>query len=83
MLPRDSAPKRVVKHAGGRPLIDLAGQQFGKLLVVERAEKPAQYSLSATSGTWWRCNCDCGAEVILHSRRIRQSAWVCRCHSQC
>ncbi len=82
MLPRDGAPKRVVNHAGGWPLIDLTGQRFGRfggLLVIERTRKSTQYSFSSTPGTWWRCVCDCGAEVVLYGRRIRRGAWICRC----
>jgi hypothetical protein len=44
MLPRDGTPKRVVKHAGGWPLIDLTGKRFGKLVAIGQAEKPTQYS---------------------------------------
>ena len=79
MLLRDGAPKRVVNHTGGWPLIDLTGKRFGKLVAIGRAEKPTQFSLSSTAGAWWRCSCDCGTEVVLHTRRIRRGAWVCRC----
>jgi hypothetical protein len=81
MLLRDGTLKRVVKHAGGWPVIDLTGQRFGQLVAIGRAEKPPQFSLSSTAGTWWRCICDCGAEVVLHTSRVRRGAWICRCPS--
>lgn len=42
----------------GRPAIDLTGQRFGRLTVIERAG----------SNKWnqakWRCKCDCGNEIV-------------------
>ena len=64
----------------GRSPIDLAGMRFGRLLVIERAEKPATSSLSQKVGAWWRCSCNCGAEVVLRGTRIRQGTWTCRDH---
>lgn len=34
-------------------LLDLTGQRFGKLIVIER-------DLNRTNGTYWKCQCDCG-----------------------
>ena len=41
-------------------LIDLTGQRFGKLVVLER-------DTSKTNGTYWLCKCDCGK--IISARR--------------
>lgn len=46
-------------------LIDLTGQKFGKLTVIERAEN------SPTQGTMWKCKCECGAEVIVSRHALR------------
>ena len=46
-------------------LVDLTGQRFGKLVVVERAG-------SSISGfAMWRCRCDCGKIAIVIGRNLR------------
>lgn len=44
----------------GRKAIDLAGQRFGRLTVLERAPTPP---FNANRHAWWKCRCDCGEEV--------------------
>ena len=44
-------------------LIDLSGQRFGKLTVIERAESSKQPS--GQTKTKWRCRCDCGTEIVV------------------
>lgn len=41
---------------------DLSGQRFGKLLVLQRAEKPPQ---CRKDSAYWLCRCDCGNERIV------------------
>jgi hypothetical protein len=48
----------------GRKLIDICGQRFGMLLVVERAKSGAGESR-------WRCRCDCGKDTIASSSHLR------------
>lgn len=50
-------------------LTDLAGQRFGRLLVIE-------YAGSVTVGSnhkkaTWRCTCDCGTEVVALAQTLR------------
>lgn len=46
--------------------IDLKGQRFGKLTVLERVEK--------SRGCWeWRCLCDCGNETIASTGGLRSN----------
>ena len=45
-------------------LIDLTGQRFGRLTVIEKAG-PSQ------SGTKWVCRCDCGNEVRVSGKYLR------------
>jgi hypothetical protein len=47
-------------------LIDLAGQKFGRLLVIERV------GLNAGGNATWKCLCDCGTEKILDGNSIRR-----------
>ena len=44
--------------------LDLAGQAFGKLTVVERAGTSGQNAL-------WRCRCECGGERTTRTERLR------------
>ena len=54
----------------GRPLIDLSGKRFGKLLVIER-------DLSAPSGSSkhvrWFCRCDCGSVKSIYSHGVQRN----------
>lgn len=45
--------------------IDLTGQRFGKLVVLERL---ANYKRKQT---YYKCKCDCGNEVITNSSKLR------------
>lgn len=48
--------------------IDLTGQQFGYLTVIEREPK----SLTKSKGAvMWRCKCSCGKETVVRSRSLR------------
>lgn len=44
--------------------LDLTGQRFGKLTVIESAE-------SCNGRTRWRCKCDCGNEKIAYTASLR------------
>jgi len=50
----------------GRPAIDLRGQRFGRLLVIERTANHARVDRPT-----WLCQCDCGAEVTLYGGALR------------
>ncbi|MDD3393923.1 MAG: hypothetical protein PHG19_04695 [Anaerotignum sp.] len=47
--------------------IDLTGQRFGKLIVVEREGTKNRMAL-------WRCRCECGKEVLVLSGSLRSGA---------
>jgi hypothetical protein len=47
-------------------LIDITGQRFERLLVIEKARAP-----SPNGGSLWLCRCDCGAEKLLNSSNLR------------
>jgi hypothetical protein len=47
--------------------IDLVGQKFGRLIVVERAPSPYTHG-----GTCWRCLCVCGRYRIVLGSSLRQ-----------
>lgn len=49
----------------GRKAIDLTGQRFGRLVVLERAEnEPKKHAR-------WLCKCDCGNELIVQSHCLK------------
>lgn len=46
--------------------IDLTGQRFGRLIVIERAGTNTSGAVS------WRCKCDCGSESVVVGQSLRQ-----------
>lgn len=57
-------------------LIDMTGQRFGRLTVLERAEN-YQYDTGAgwySTKAVWRCRCDCGAETVVIGSNLRRGA---------
>lgn len=53
------------KLYGGMNLINLTGQRFGRLTVVERAENDKHGSPK------WKCVCDCGKEKVVYGSSLR------------
>lgn len=50
-------------------IIDLTGQRFGRLVVIERAEN--KVFPSGQKQPTWRCRCDCGAETVVQGGHLR------------
>lgn len=48
-------------------LIDLTGQRFGRLVVVERAE-------SKNKNSSWLCKCDCGKQTVVSAPNLKSGA---------
>lgn len=46
-------------------LMDLTGQRYGKLIVLER---------SGDKGSFWKCKCDCGREKVVEARNLRSGS---------
>lgn len=62
-------------------VIDLTGQKFGRLTVVERAEN--YISPKGQPQTQWRCRCDCGNEtIVLGCNLKKKSVMSCGCLSK-
>jgi len=60
----------------GRPVIDLTGQRFGRLVVIEQAGRDKR------GAVLWRCKCDCGNEaVVLGNLLKRGGTKSCGCIS--
>ena len=47
-------------------LIDLTGQKFDKLTVIEKAPSKARH-------VYWRCVCDCGRECEISGESLRKN----------
>ena len=52
------------EQLGERRLIDLSGQKFGRLLVLERAENHGRQ-------TYWKCRCDCGNIKEINGAKLK------------
>lgn len=57
----------IVRSGRGRPAYNIIGQRFERLLVIDRAPKIDHRSR-------WRCQCDCGAVVVVLGQLLRQGA---------
>jgi hypothetical protein len=56
------ATSRAAKaRRGGKPQQQLVGRTFGRLTVLEQAEKPRT---AHRAGLFWLCRCECGTETI-------------------
>lgn len=56
----------------GSGLINLVGQRFGKLVVIERSEDATYESNGKTmTSPRWLCKCDCGNNVIVQGGNLR------------
>jgi len=55
-------------------LIDLTGERYGRLVVLERAPNDGRR-------TMWRCVCDCGTEVVVRAENLRSgNTKSCGCY---
>ena len=58
--------------------IDLTGQRFGQITVVERTQN--HICTSGQQKTAWRCLCDCGKEFVATSQNLRRGHYTsCGC----
>lgn len=61
----------------GGEFISMTGERFGKLLVIEKAEKPLHIK---SKGTYWLCVCDCGNDIVVRrSGLVSGSTKSCGC----
>ena len=59
-------------------LVDLTGQRFGRLTVIERSEKTTK-----SCRVYWKCICDCGNETIVLKDNLRgRKTKSCGCLSK-
>lgn len=57
---------------------DEKGHRYGRLLVLEQAEKPN----SNASGAYWLCQCDCGNKKIIQGTALRTGHTIsCGCYN--
>lgn len=61
------------------PYIDMTGQRFGKLVVVEKVSNPHRTSADDTAAQWL-CHCDCGKDKVIRGDVLRKGkAMSCGC----
>lgn len=64
----------------GRPIIDLTGQKFGRLTVLER---DLSYPSGAGKSVYWKCKCDCGNIKSVRTDKLRKGiTQSCGCLSK-
>lgn len=62
-----------MEHGHSRRKLNLTGQKYGQLTVLAPAE-------NVGSRTAWRCRCDCGKEVVVLTKRLRDGHTIsCGC----
>ena len=62
-------------------LIDLTGQRFGRLIVIERVEN--YVSPKGRHEARWKCQCDCGKTITVRSSSLRSgNTQSCGCIHQ-
>jgi hypothetical protein len=62
-------------------LVDLTGQKFGKLTVIERAED--YITSSGRKVVAWYCKCDCGKKCVVRSTNLKNGITKsCGCIAQ-
>jgi hypothetical protein len=60
-------------------MIDLSGHKFGRLTVIQEAEKT--FYKNGKSQRWWLCLCDCGQSRILRTEVLRSgNTKSCGCY---
>lgn len=60
----------------GRPVIEMLGLRFGRLVVTERVPNPKRNDQAK-----WLCVCDCGGSAVVHGHRLRSgSTKSCGCY---
>lgn len=53
-------------------IVDITGENFGRLTVLGRAKTPVDASASNQRGLHWRCLCQCGKEAVVLGRYLRE-----------
>lgn len=60
--------------------IDLTGIRFGRLSVIEKAERPKHVK---STSQYWLCKCDCGNEKIINSHGLMTgNTTSCGCYNK-
>lgn len=63
-MENDKSFRKGIKPKKGQPLINLVGQRYGRLVVLEQAE-------SHKGRIAWLCQCDCGNTKIVSGKQLR------------
>lgn len=62
----------------GRPIIDLRGQRFGRLVATEFLGLDKE-----SHSSWWRCRCDCGVILDVRTSALRKKNPQQACSEWC
>lgn len=76
---RNIAQAKAIERKNKEKRIDLTGQRYGRLIVLERAEP--HITKSGKKIERWKCKCDCGNETVVRHGNIRNgSTTSCGCY---
>lgn len=67
-IPTGSLVSGNTQSCGCIRILQLVGQRFGKLIVIERVGKNKQGNYC------WKCSCDCGNETVVSGSHLRKNA---------
>jgi hypothetical protein len=67
--------KESAKKARLKPIEDLSGKRFGKLLAI----KVHSANLDSRRRTYWEAKCDCGKDIVIRQDALKYSARSCGC----
>ena len=59
---------------------NLTGKHFGKLTVLQKAQKPEGLNYNDTNA-WWLCECECGTKKIIRGSQLIHGQQSCGCIS--
>lgn len=66
--------RKGIKPTKNKPLVDLTGRKFGRLLVIKQSERK-------NNRIAWLCKCDCGKEVIVIGKTLTNGLTTsCGCY---
>lgn len=70
--------RQKAKELGQRNLIDLTGQRFGNLVVLNQEE--SKTNPNGSKKTMWKCKCDCGNIIIVQGQSLKsKNTQSCGC----
>lgn len=79
-IKKGTVPISAIEAAKKNNKIDLTGQRFTRLLVLEEADAEHQVYYNGKHKVTWKCQCDCGKEYEIYAQNLTQGCTTsCGC----